>query len=95
MLVGSAVIAIGATLPVALPGLAALFASAVLLGVGFMAFQIAAQNATGELAGPAARTRNFTLLSLGFSVSGFIGPLDRRLCDRPLRIPRRVRGFLR
>ena len=48
MLVGSAVIAIGATLPFAFPGMPALFLSAMLLGVGFMAFQIAAQNATGE-----------------------------------------------
>ncbi len=75
MLVGSAIIAVGATLPVAFPGLPALYASATLVGAGFMAFQISAQNAAGELAGPGARTRNFTLLSLGFSVSGFIGPL--------------------
>jgi len=75
MLVGSAVIAIGATLPVAFPALPALYASATLVGVGFMAFQIAAQNAAGELGGIAARARNFTLLALGFSVSGFIGPL--------------------
>ncbi|MEO8306079.1 MAG: MFS transporter [Betaproteobacteria bacterium] len=75
MLAGSAVIAIGATLPVAFPGMPSLFAGALLLGVGFMAFQIAAQNATGELGGGPSRTRNFTLLALGFSVSGFIGPL--------------------
>ena len=49
--------------------------SATLLGVGFMAFQIAAQNTTGELGGPATRARNFSLLALGYSVSGFIGPL--------------------
>jgi len=75
MLVGSGVIALGATLPVALPGMPALHASALLVGVGFMAFQISAQNVVGELCSAEGRTRNFTLLSLGFSVSGFIGPL--------------------
>ena len=75
MLVGSAVIGIGATLPFAISGMPALYGSATLLGVGFMAFQIAAQNATGEIGGPATRTRNFNLLALGYSVSGFIGPL--------------------
>ena len=75
MRVGSAVIAIGAILPVAFPGFPALFASAPLVGVGFMAFQLAAQTVTGEIGGLRARARNFTLLSLGFSVSGFIGPL--------------------
>lgn len=75
MIVGSVVIAIGATLPFAFPGMPALFGAAALVGMGFMAFQLAAQNATGELGGPAQRTRNFNLLSLGYSTSGFIGPL--------------------
>jgi len=75
MRIGSALIAIGAVLPIAFPGFPALFASAPLVGVGFMAFQLAAQSATGEVGGLKRRTRNFTLLSLGFSISGFIGPL--------------------
>jgi len=75
MLIGSALTALGATLPFAFPGLPMLFGSATLLGVGFMVFQVAAQNATGELGGPAARARNFSLLALGYSVSGFLGPL--------------------
>ena len=75
MLAGSVAIGIGATLPFAFPGMAALYGSATLLGVGFMAFQLAAQNTTGELGGPATRARNFSLLALGYSVSGFIGPL--------------------
>ena len=75
MLVGSAVIGVGATLPFAVPGLPMLYASATLVGVGFMAFQLATQNAAGELGGPTARARNFSLLALGYSVSGFVGPL--------------------
>jgi len=62
-------------LPFALPGLPALFASASLIGFGFMAFQLSVQNATGELGGPTRRVRNFGLLSVGYSVSGFLGPL--------------------
>jgi MFS family permease len=75
MRVGSAAIALGAGVPFAFPGLPALMVSASLVGVGFMAFQIAAQNATGELGSPAQRARNFGLLAVGYSVSGFIGPL--------------------
>jgi len=75
MLIGSALNGLGALLPVALPGLPALFVSATLVGLGFMVFQIATQNATGQLGEPAARARNFSLLALGYSVSGFIGPL--------------------
>ncbi len=75
MLFGSVLIGVAATLPVAFPGLASLFAGATLLGVGFMAFQLAAQNTTGEIGGPTERARNFSLLALGYSVSSFVGPL--------------------
>jgi MFS family permease len=75
MLLGSVLVGVAATLPVAFPGLPSLFAGATLLGVGFMAFQLAAQNTTGEIGGPTARARNFSLLALGYSVSSFIGPL--------------------
>jgi MFS family permease len=75
MLLGTAAIAAGASLPIAVPGLPTLFASAVVIGAGFMLFQVAAQNATGELGPPSARARNFSMLALGYSVSGFVGPL--------------------
>ena len=75
MLFGTAAIAVGASLPIAFPGDAVLFASAAILGTGFMVFQVAAQNVTGELGSPAERARNFSLLALGYSTSGFIGPL--------------------
>ena len=75
MLVGSCGIALAALLPVLVPGLLALFATAALLGVSFMAYQVAAQYATGEVGGPAERARNFGLLALGYSVSSITGPL--------------------
>jgi MFS family permease len=75
MVLGTAAIGIGALFPLVLSGMAALYASASLVGVGFMAFQVAAQNAAGALAVPAQRSRNFSLLAMGFSISGFMGPL--------------------
>lgn len=75
MLLGTAAIAIGAALPIVLPGVPTLYASALILGAGFMVFQVATQNATGELGPPSARARNFSLLALGYSISGFLGPL--------------------
>jgi MFS family permease len=75
MLVGSAGLVVGAALPCVIPGLPALYVSASIVGVSFMAFQVATQNATGELGAGTERARNFSQLALGYSISGFIGPL--------------------
>jgi MFS family permease len=75
MLAGSCGIAVGALLPVIAPGMITLYATAALIGVSFMAFQVSAQYATGEFGGPEARSRNFGLLALGYSTSSIAGPL--------------------
>jgi MFS family permease len=75
MLVGSCGIALGAALPWFVPGLPILFMTTALIGLSFMLYQVAAQNATGALGPPAERAQNFSWLALGYSVSGFIGPL--------------------
>ena len=75
MLAGSIGMACGVGVVTLLPGLPALFATAMLTGVSFMLFQVATQYATGELGGPARRTRNFGLLALGYSTSSIGGPL--------------------
>lgn len=75
MLIGSVALAIGAAMPALVSGLAPLFVSATLVGASFMLFQVATQNVTGELGGPQARAHNFSLLALGYSISGFLGPL--------------------
>lgn len=75
MTAGSVGLVVGATLPVIVPGLAALFVSAALVGVSFMLFQVSAQKATGGLGQASDRARNFSLLAMGYSISGFIGPL--------------------
>ena len=73
--IGSLGIAIGAALPWIYPGLPVLFATTTLIGLSFMVFQVAAQNATGALGPPSERAKNFSLLALGYSISGFTGPL--------------------
>lgn len=75
MLVGSIGVALGTGLPFIVPTLGALYLAAVLIGVGFMLFQVSAQNATGELGPVHERAENFSLLALGYSLSGFCGPL--------------------
>jgi len=75
MVVGSCGVALGVALPWMFPGLPALFFTTALIGISFMLYQVAAQNATGALGPPADRAKNFSLLALGYSVSGFAGPL--------------------
>jgi len=75
MLTGSVGLGLGAALPVLWRGLPALYVSALVLGLSFMVFQLATQRATGEIGGPTDRPRNFSLLALGYSTSGLLGPL--------------------
>ncbi len=75
MLAGSIGMASAVIIAALAHGLPALFVTAVLSGLSFMAFQVAAQYATGEMSSPAARTRNFGLLAVGYSTSSILGPL--------------------
>lgn len=62
MLVGS----FGKTLP-------ALFATALLVGCGFVFFIVSVQNLVGAL--PGNRARNYSILTIGYSTSNLVGPL--------------------
>ncbi len=75
MLFGTSGVFIALTLPFLWPSLATLYFTAALLGISFMSFQIATQTLAGAIAGPAERTRNFSLISLGFAMANFTGPL--------------------
>lgn len=75
MLVGSAAVGAGTLLPYLWPNLGALYPASVLIGSGFMMYQVAAQNSIGYLGRPEDRAMTFSLASLGFSVSGFSGPM--------------------
>jgi MFS family permease len=69
-----ACLAMAVVLPGAFPGLATLYVAATLCGVAFMFFHISVQHAIGEGSSGEKRKDNFGWLSLGFSVSNFLGP---------------------
>src|SRR5260221_180608 len=75
MLVGSVAIALGALVPYLWPTLTALHLTSVLIGSGFMMYQVAAQNIIGYIGRPEDRPMTFSLAALGFSASGFVGPM--------------------
>src|SRR5688572_18981549 len=55
--------------------LAALFATATLMGAAFVFHNVAIQSLTGAFGPPEHRARNFSVLTIGYSMSAFIGPL--------------------
>ena len=75
MLAGACTVIVGLLLAVAVPRLEMLFLVTPLVGSGFVLFHIAVNHAAGVLSGPENRTRNFSLLALTFSTSGFLGPM--------------------
>jgi len=74
-LVGTALTAAGTALAYVWPVLPSLYVVATLVGSGLVVVHIAASNAVGALGAPPDRPRNFSFLALGFSASGFLGPL--------------------
>lgn len=75
MMLGTGAIGLLLLLPAGAQNLWVMYGTAFLLGLSFMLFFVAAQGVTGAIGKPEDRTRNYSLLSVGFSVSGFIGPL--------------------
>lgn len=74
MLFAAATTAGGSALAFIWPSLTALFWLSTLVGMGMMVHHIAVSHMVGMLGSPENRARNFSLLALGFSTSGFIGP---------------------
>lgn len=75
MICGIFLVLAGLVLPAAWPTLAALFVSAILIGTGFVFFNVSNQTLGGALGTPEERTRNFATLSLGYSGGHFAGPV--------------------
>jgi MFS family permease len=73
---GAAVVCAGMLVSGLAHNLAALFATAILTGTGFMFFNVSIQTLTGGLGGQQQRARNFAILSIGYSISTFIGPVS-------------------
>jgi predicted MFS family arabinose efflux permease len=74
ILCGVALLGLSVSIPAAFPAMPALYAAAAGSGVGFMLFHISIQHAVGEAASEAKRRDDFGWLSLGFSISNFLGP---------------------
>jgi MFS family permease len=75
MAIAAVLILAGLMLAYALPRIETLFAVSVLTGSGFMLYHICVNQAAALVGGAEARTRNFSVLALAFSTSGFIGPM--------------------
>ncbi|HZW21501.1 MFS transporter [Noviherbaspirillum sp.] len=75
MMAGSIAMALGCALPGIVDGLPVLFLATMLIGTGFMVIQVAAQHMVGAASAAEQRASNYSWLALGFSVSGFTGPV--------------------
>lgn len=69
------VVLTGGLLPFAWPAMPALYIASVMIGSGFMLMRVAVNNAVGALGTSENRTANFSWMALGFSISGFFGPM--------------------
>jgi MFS family permease len=74
MLAGAAAILVAMVLGWAVPSLEILFLVSPLAGSGFFLYHIAVGQAAALIGSPQDRVRNFSLLALAFSTSGFLGP---------------------
>ena len=75
LIFGTGGVFVALILPFFWPSMATLYITAALIGLAFMALQLATQTLAGTIAGPEDRARNFSLLSLGFACANFGGPL--------------------
>jgi MFS family permease len=75
MLMGNMGVVAALLLPPLFPGLTVLFISALLIGTSFQFFFITVSGITGGIGGEENRVRNYTMVSLGFSGSSFVGPV--------------------
>jgi MFS family permease len=62
-------------LPLLWPSMTTIYFTASIIGLSFMALQLSTQTLAGAIAAPSERARNFSLLSLGFAMANFSGPL--------------------
>ena len=74
ILAGSAMIAFGIAVPLAIPGIAGLAIASALIGLGHIFFHVSIHNLIGAYGEGEARTRNFATFALGASIAAFIGP---------------------
>jgi predicted MFS family arabinose efflux permease len=73
--IAGTILAAGMLMPFFSHALPVLFASATIVGTAFMMQHIALNHIIGNLGEPSERPVNFSWFALGYSVSGFLGPL--------------------
>jgi MFS family permease len=75
MLAGTLGTAAALLLPYLLPGMLTLYVAALVLGTAFQFFFVAVHGTAGAIGGAEHRVRNYTAVSIGFSLAAFFGPL--------------------
>jgi len=75
MVFGACGLSTGLLLPFLVPGLAALYVSAGLIGLCYIFYVVSVQHLVGSLGEGAARTRNYSLFSLGIGATALFGPM--------------------
>ena len=75
MLAGTVGVTAALLVPYFFPGVASLYILALVVGTAFQFFFVPTQGITGALGGPEHRSRNYSLLAVGFSIASFLGPL--------------------
>jgi MFS family permease len=75
MAAGVLVVATGLLLPFLSPTLPTLYLSCILIGTGFVFFNVSNQTLGGALGTPEERTQNFATLGLGYASGHLLGPV--------------------
>ncbi|HEX6006458.1 MAG TPA: MFS transporter [Burkholderiales bacterium] len=74
MMFGACGLMIGLSIPFFFPRLAALYASAVLIGMCYIFYTVTVQHFIGAAGEGHERTRNYSIFSLGIAVTSMLGP---------------------
>ena len=72
---GSVMMVAALLLPLAAPGIVILCVLAFLIGLGHLVFSIPLEASVGGIGGGQHRARNYALITMGWSVANFLGPL--------------------
>jgi predicted MFS family arabinose efflux permease len=75
VIAGSVIMSVMLIVPFAVPGLAALCATAFILGLAHQVFSLPIEALVGSIDGPDKRARNYALITMAWSAANFIGPM--------------------
>lgn len=75
MVFGACGLSAGLLLPFLFPGLAILYVSATLIGMCYIFYVVTVQNLVGSIGEGHARTRNYSIFSLGVALTALFGPM--------------------